>query len=37
MRHLWLPPLAVAVSGLCFALPLFLAMREKALARISAA
>ena len=36
MRHLWLPPLAVAISGLCFALPLFLAMREKALARVSA-
>ena len=33
MRHLWLPALAVAVSGLCFALPLFLAMREKALRR----
>ena len=37
MRDLWLPPLAVAISGLCFALPLFLAMREKALARVSAA
>ncbi len=32
MRHLWLPPLAVFLVGLCCALPLFLAMRERALA-----
>ena len=33
MRHLWLPPLAVFVFGLCCGLPLFLAMRERALAK----
>ena len=32
MRHLWLPPLIVFTVGLCCALPLFLAMRERALA-----
>jgi hypothetical protein len=37
MRHLWLPPLAVLVSGLCFALPLFLAMRERAAMRTGSA
>jgi hypothetical protein len=31
MRNLWLPPLAVFAVGLCCALPLFLAMRERAL------
>ena len=31
MRHLWLPPLVVFTIGLCCALPLFLALREKAL------
>jgi hypothetical protein len=33
MRHRWLPPLVVVTIGLCCALPLFLAMRERALAR----
>jgi lysylphosphatidylglycerol synthetase-like protein (DUF2156 family) len=32
MRKLWLPPLIVFAVGLCCALPLFLAMRERALA-----
>jgi Terpene cyclase DEP1 len=32
MRNLWLPPVAVFTIGLCCALPLFLAMRERALA-----
>lgn len=32
MRRLWLPPLVVVTIGLCCALPLFLAMRERALA-----
>lgn len=32
MRHLWLPPLVVFTIGLCCALPLFLALRERALA-----
>ncbi len=32
MRDLWLPPLVVVAVGLCCALPLFLAMRERALA-----
>ena len=31
MRRLWLPPLVVVTVGLCCALPLFLAMRERAL------
>lgn len=31
LRRLWLPPVVVAV-GLCCALPLFLAMRERVLA-----
>ncbi len=33
MRHRWLPPLVVVAIGLCCALPLFLAMRERVLAR----
>ena len=32
MRNLWLPPVVVFAVGLCCALPLFLAMRERALA-----
>jgi len=32
MRHLWLPPVVVFTIGLCCALPLFLAMRERATA-----
>ncbi|HST35439.1 MAG TPA: DUF2834 domain-containing protein [Allosphingosinicella sp.] len=32
MRRLWLPPLIVFTIGLCCALPLFLAMRERRLA-----
>jgi hypothetical protein len=32
MRGLWLPPLIVATIGLCCALPLFLAQRERVLA-----
>lgn len=31
MRRLWLPPLVVVTVGLCCALPLLLAMRERAL------
>ena len=31
IRHLWLPPLVVFAIGLCCALPLFLAMRERSL------
>jgi hypothetical protein len=30
MKRLWLPPLLIAVFGLCCALPAFLAMRERA-------
>ena len=33
MRHLWLYPLIVVAIGLCCALPLFLAMRERACGR----
>jgi lysylphosphatidylglycerol synthetase-like protein (DUF2156 family) len=33
MRSLWLYPLVVAGIGLCCALPLFLAMRERACGR----
>ena len=32
MRHLWLPPIVVLTIGLCCALPLFLAQRERVLA-----
>lgn len=32
MRKLWLPPVVVVTVGLCCALPLFLALRERALA-----
>lgn len=32
LRHLWLPPVIVFTVGLCCALPLFLAMRERKLA-----
>lgn len=32
MRNLWLPPAVVFAVGLCCALPLFLAMRARALA-----
>jgi hypothetical protein len=32
MRHLWVQPLVVVTIGLCCALPLFLAQRERALA-----
>ncbi|HEX8442763.1 MAG TPA: DUF2834 domain-containing protein [Allosphingosinicella sp.] len=32
MRRLWVPPLIVVAIGLCCALPLFLAQRERALA-----
>lgn len=31
--HLWAPPLAILAAGLCCALPLFLAQRERAMAR----
>ena len=31
LKHLWLPYAAILVFGLCCALPLFLAMRERAL------
>ena len=32
MRHRWLPAVVVVAIGLCCALPLFLALRERALA-----
>lgn len=31
MRHLWIAPLATIIFGLCCGLPLFLALRERAL------